>query len=220
VSNDWFAARPVASLLRDCTSEDGRVSGLFEPLSAQGEDEMQKISQLIDYLHAQLMTLSPEFDYLEEDDEDTEGLADFIAEGRKMLCITESRVCWGQSEDDVAHGVWSTVAALLNNATPDSGVLIAMPTYEGDSRRYLDDEVLTPLLDIGIRRDLLDARAYRVSQGAPFPAFRLIYDPSDAPSDDQVTAAAAASPSRGDASAAATAAAAGDDEDNYGITVS
>jgi len=58
-----------------------------------------------------------------------------------------------------------------------------MPDYVGDARRYLDEEVLMPLDAIGFGPDRIDAQSYRVAQGAPFPAFRILVDASEPPTD-------------------------------------
>lgn len=179
VSNEWFSSRPVAKLVRENTAE-GIVSVTLDPLKAQGDAEKQKLGELVNYMHGHLMTLNVDFDDETSTDDD---LKEFIAEGRKMLAITSSRVCYGENADAVAHEVWSCIASLLNDGTPDSGLLVAMPTFLGDSKNYVIDEVVNPLLHIGIQSHLFEAKSFRVAKGAPFPGFRLLYKPSDAPSD-------------------------------------
>ena len=155
-----------------------------EPLGEQGQEEKEKLAKLVDFLHENLLTLSPDAE--EEDDEesetiDAEAFSDFIEEGRKMLSISSSRVVWGETAEALEHEVWTSVAELLAAGDSDSGLLVAMPSYLGDSRGYLEKEIIDPLEAIGIRH--FDAESYRVAQGSPFPAFRLIYAPSEVPHD-------------------------------------
>mmetsp|Transcript_10578 Transcript_10578/g.34954 ORF Transcript_10578/g.34954 Transcript_10578/m.34954 type:complete len:259 (+) Transcript_10578:2726-3502(+) len=183
-TKEWFEARPVASLVKEWHAGDGPApfATTEEEVPPQGEAEMAKIEELISFLHAQLMLLSPEFDAKDEDEEMTDDdLVEFIDEGRKMLAISRSRVCYGEDADAVAHDVWTSVAALLQEGVPDSGLLVALPTFVGCSERYLESEIVAPLVAMGIQPDLFEARSYKVAHGAPFPAFRLLYAPSEAP---------------------------------------
>lgn len=181
-SEAWFDSRGVASRIRDCC-EEGCVTGDLglEPLGEHSEEDKRKLSQLLDYLHLDLLTFSPEAD--QEDDAfsetiDEEAFSDFIVEGRKMLQISSSTVCYGATADAVADRVWTSVGSLLADDRAQTGLLVAMPNYVGDAVRYVDDEIIAPLESLGFGPDRIEARGYRRAQGAPFPGFRVLYYPA------------------------------------------
>lgn len=162
LSVDWFETRPIAAQVRD-------GSWVPPPVRDPSPADKAQVSQLLDFMHAELLKQSPDA----SDGDDIEVYDDFIAEGRKLLQISACAVCRGEDDDAVAHDVWGGVAALLH--AHDGGLLVAMPEYIGDVKRYLNDEVLQPLWTMGWHPSDFNARGYRVGQGAPFPAFRILY---------------------------------------------
>jgi len=178
----FLATRPAAKAFYDdivTASSPAAAPAAPEPTL----EEQTQLSALVDYLHTELMKLSPLADYEDKDGNQPDDVFDdFVAEGRKMLSISASRVCHGDDRAAVSGAVWEAVAGLLADPTPDTGLLCALPEYVGDARAYLDDEVVAPLALMGFG-DTVEATAYRVAGGAPCPAFRLLVSPSAPPED-------------------------------------
>jgi len=181
LSDTWLENRPVAARLLECSSDGSIMSDpKLSPLAEQTDDEKQQLSLLVDYLHTELLKLSPDADELDDENAETiddAAYADFIAEGKKLLSISSSHVAHGEDADAVAHSVWTCLGSLLydHNQEDDNGILVAMPTYLGDVKSYVNDELLKPLSLMGLGKDRIQVESYRVAQGAPFPAFRIVY---------------------------------------------
>ena len=178
----FLASRPAAKSFYDgvVASPPGAPTAPTAPEPTL--EEQTQLSALVDYLHTELMKLSPLADYEDEDGNQPDDVFDdFVAEGRKMLSISASRVCHGDDRRAVSGDVWAALADLLATPTPDTGLLCALPEYVGDASAYLADEVLAPLRQMGF--DDLEATAYRVAGGAPCPAFRVLVSPSAPPED-------------------------------------
>ena len=107
---------------------------------------------------------------------------DFITEGRKMLSISQSRVCYGEDESIAAENVWKALADLFSEEAPDTGLLCALPDFVGDASEFVDAEVVGPLTKMGFG-DRIEVVSYQVAKGAPFPAFRVLISPSAPPTE-------------------------------------
>lgn len=181
--DDWFSSRSVASRVRErCTSGSLVGSTEFVDSSPRPPEDDEKLSLLLDFLHTDLMTFSPEADELDDDESeeiDEEAFFDFIVEGRKMLQISESLVCYGENEKALADGVWTSIGNLLA-VEENNGLLVALPDYVGDAKRYVVEELVEPLDFLGFGSDIIEVTGYRRAQGAPFPGFRVLYTPNKA----------------------------------------
>lgn len=179
--DDWFSSRSVASRVRDCYTSGILVGSTeFASSTPRAAEDDEKLSLMLDFLHTDLLTYSPNADELDDDESeeiDEEAFFDFIVEGRKMLQISESLVCYGDDEKALADGVWNSIGCLLA-VEENNGLLVAMPDYVGDAKRYVEEELVRPLDYMGFGSDIIEVTGYRRAQGAPFPGFRVLYTPN------------------------------------------
>ena len=178
----FLEGRPGAARFYECVGEGCLTSRPVDEPEKLTEGEQKTMSEVVDYLHAELMKLSPMADYVPEEDDIGDTMDDFIEEGRKMLSISQSTVVRGADDEAVADGVWAALGHLFSEEQPNTGLLVALPEYAGDATIFVRDEVVKPLELMGFG-DRVETSSYRVSSGAPCPAFRVLVSPSEVPSD-------------------------------------
>ena len=178
----FLEGRPGAARFYECVGEGCLTSRPVDEPEKLTEGEQKTMSEVVDYLHAELMKLSPMADYVPEEDDIGDTMDDFIEEGRKMLSISQSTVVRGADDEAVADGVWDALGHLFSEEQPNTGLLVALPEYAGDATIFVRDEVVKPLELMGFG-DRVETSSYRVSSGAPCPAFRVLVSPSEVPSD-------------------------------------
>ena len=179
----FLEGRPGAARFYECVGEGCLTERPNPKPEAQELEEQTQISLLVDYLHSELMKLSPMADYEPEDAPLGDTMDDFIDEGRKMLSISQSRVCYGEDEQSVSDGVWEALGELFAEEEPNTGLLVALPEFVGDASTFVRDEVVKPLEMMGFG-DRIETSSYRVAGGAPCPAFRLLVSPEPAPDNE------------------------------------
>jgi hypothetical protein len=178
----FLEGRPGAARFYECVGEGCLTSRPVDEPEKLTEGEQKTMSEVVDYLHAELMKLSPMADYVPEEDDIGDTMDDFIEEGRKMLSISQSTVVRGADDEAVADGVWDALGHLFSEEQPNTGLLVALPEYAGDATIFVRDEVVKPLELMGFG-DRVETSSYRVSSGAPCPAFRVLVSPREVPSD-------------------------------------
>ena len=179
----FLEGRPGAARFYECVGEGCLTERPNPKPEALELEEQTQISLLVDYLHSELMKLSPMADYEPEDAPLGDTMDDFIDEGRKMLSISQSRVCYGEDEQSVSDGVWEALGELFAEEEPNTGLLVALPEFVGDASIFVRDEVVKPLEMMGFG-DRIETSSYRVAGGAPCPAFRILVSPEPAPDKD------------------------------------